>query len=264
MDNRELHVAELSVARQFVDICEKNKLNYYMLGGTLLGAVRHKGFIPWDDDMDFGMPREDYDKLLRLLKTEYSDIFLVTHYSVSDTHDYQLKLESDKVKIIHNGLEKNPWIDILPLDGMPNNFLFRKIHSLRLLSLRALYKISHMSSNVADFNPYRTKVESLIIKIAKIIALEKIFVEKDQLNKLDRSLRKYSFKQSDYVINFMGAYKLKEMFPKSIYEDSVLYTFENEKFCGPRNYDYVLTQLYGDYMTPPKDEDKNKHSTEIV
>lgn len=264
MDNRKLHVAELEVAGQFVDICEKNNLKYYMLGGTLLGAVRHNGFIPWDDDMDFGMPRNDYEKLISLLISKYKDDFIISHYSVAPTHDYQLKLESNRVKIIHNGTEKNPWIDILPMDGMPNNLFKRKLHSMRLLSLRALYKISHMSTNVADFNPYRTKLEKRIIKISKILSLEKIFEEKRQLDHLDKALKRYTFEESNYVVNFMGAYKLKEMFPKGVYEDIALYKFEDKEFFGPRNYDVVLKQLYGDYMIPPNDVDRNKHSTHLV
>lgn len=264
MDNKNLHIEELKVASKFVEICEKNNLRYYMLGGTLLGAVRHGGFIPWDDDMDFGMPRNDYDKLLLLLLTEYKKDFIITHYSVSNTHDYQLKLESDKVKILHNGREKNPWIDILPLDGMPNNFFLRKLHGIHLLSLRALYKISHMSSNVADFNPYRTRLEKWIIKAAELMKLENFFVEETRLNRLDRLLRKYSFDNNNYVINFMGAYKLKEMFPKKVYEDVILYKFEDKTFFGPKDYDSVLKQLYGEYMVPPSDAAKNKHSTTII
>lgn len=264
VNNSKLHQAELVVAKRFLDVCEKYKLNYFMLGGTLLGAIRHKGFIPWDDDMDFGMPREDYNKLLDILKNKENNLFTIKHYDFNNSHDYQLKLEIDSIKISHAGNISSPWIDILPMDGMPNNKFKRKLHSLKLLSLRAFYKISHMSINVAEFNPYRTKTEKLIIDISKFLRLEKILNEKKVLSKLDKSMTKYSFYKQDYVITFMGAYKLKEMFPKEYYIPSKKYIFEDLMLNGPNNYDAVLKQLYGDYMIPPKDDEKNKHSTEIV
>lgn len=268
MDNRKMQIAELKIAKKFVEICEKNNLRYFMLGGTLLGAVRHEGFIPWDDDMDFGMPRDDYEKFIKLLKNNDNFGLSINHYQFNDSHDYQLKIESKEVRIIDastkTSKEKNVWIDILPLDGMPNNSLYRRIHSLKLLSLRALYKISHLSSNVAEKNPYRTRTEQLIIDVAKFLSLENMLNERKMLTLIDTNLKKYKYNDSFYVVNFMGAYKLKEMFPKKIYDDSFLYSFEDMKLVGPKNFDVVLSQLYGDYMTPPSDEDKNKHSTEVI
>lgn len=262
-NNQKIHKEELKIAEKYLEICTKYNLEYYILGGTLLGAVRHQGFIPWDDDMDFGMPREDYEKFLKII-TSKKNIFKVTHFSLKHTHDYQIKLQVEGIKVLQDGKEIHPWIDILPLDGMPNNSILRKFHSMKLLSLRALYKISHMTDNVANFNPYRTKLEKNIINIAKILKLESIINEEFILSKLDRNLKKYSYYEKENIINFMGAYKLKEMFPRKIYDDKKFYNFENLQLKGPVNYDLVLTQLYGDYMTPPKKENQNKHNTKVI
>jgi lipopolysaccharide cholinephosphotransferase len=81
-----------------------------------------------------------------------------------------------------------------------------------------------------------------------------------QLNKLDKSLKKYDIENSNYIVNFMGQYKFKEMFHKSKYGNGTLYDFEDVKVMGPDDYDFVLTQMYGDYMTPPKDDEKNAHA----
>ena len=262
-----LHSHLLEIAKEFTEICKLNDLRYYMLGGTLLGAVLHEGFIPWDEDMDFGMPREDYEQFLVILKNEGHN-FSVNHFSINESPDYPIRLESKKMKIIDNttgkGVVKYPWIDILPLDGMPNNSFRRKIHSFKLLSLRALYKISQLSTNVAEYNPQRSKFESFVIFISKKVKLENFFDEKKTLKSLEKKLTKFKYDESDFVVDFMGAYKLKEMFPRKIYKESKLYKFEDTFFLGPDNYDSVLKQLYGDYMEIPSVEKRFKHNFEII
>ncbi|MDQ8371298.1 LicD family protein [Enterococcus faecium] len=267
MSNEKIHEAELEVAKHFVEICKKNNLEYFMLGGTFLGAVRHKGFIPWDDDMDFGMPRRDYEQFIKIVKTQNNGDYLLAIFEDGNNHDYPIKLESTKqrIKEFSTGKERvrNAWIDIFPLDGMPNSKLAQNVQKFRLLSLRALFKLSQLSKNVSVDNPYRTSTEKIIISVGRIIRLEKLLSEEKLFHKLDRQLKKYSYENSDFVVNFMGAYKFKEMFPKKIYEDLISYEFEDVTFKAPTDYDLVLTQMYGDYLVPPKDEDKNKHNTEI-
>ena len=258
---------ELAIAKYFIALCENNGLEYFMLGGTLLGAVRHKGFIPWDDDMDFGMPREDYEKFIEILNKE-SNEYIIGYYKLGTSRDYPLKLESDTVQVKDMSTSKlkirNAWIDIFPLDGMPNGRLAKNIHKFRLLSLRALFKISQLSDMVSESNPYRSTKEKLIISIAKFMRLEYFLNERKILDKLDKRLKKYSYEKSNYVVNFMGAYKFKEMFPKDYYKQLVDYSFDAIKFKGPKKYDDILSQMYGNYMILPDEKDRNKHSTEVI
>lgn len=267
MNNRRIHEAELLIAKYFIDICKKNHFNYFILGGTFLGAVRHKGFIPWDDDMDFGMPREDYEKLIQYLKDNPSKAFNLCSFADRTNRDYPIKIESQDLKLVDNLLVeeriRNVWIDIFPLDGVPTNFILMNVHKVKLLSLRALFKLSQLSSNVSVNNFSRTRIEKLIIAVGKLIKIEKVLNEEKLCNKLDEVLKKYSYEKSELVVNFMGAYKFKEMFPKKIYEETETYLFEDTYMTGPKDYDYVLTQMYGNYMTPPKDNEKNKHQTTI-
>ena len=262
-----MHIEELKIAEYFVNICNENNLKYFMMGGTLLGAIRHKGFIPWDDDMDFSLPRKDYEKLFELLKKETSGAYSVKHYSLGNNRDYPMKLESNKVELrdFSTGEEKirNVWIDIFPLDGMPSTKYRLAIKKIRLLSIRALFKLSQLSQ-VSLNNQNRSQIEKLIIKVGAIFKLEKILNETKMLNKLDKELKKHSYEEEEFVVNFMGAYKFKEMFPKKIYEETKLYKFENMEFIGPKLFDKVLSQMYGEYMKLPKEEDRNKHSTEII
>ena len=120
-DIQKLHDVNLALAKEFVHICDDNGLTYYMLGGTMLGAVRHKGFIPWDDDMDFGMPRKDYESFLAIAPRLISDNLDLLHYKTHPDYRYyiaRLQNKYTKVMEIGNG-ETCASIDIFPLDGSP-------------------------------------------------------------------------------------------------------------------------------------------------
>ena len=124
---RQLQLVELDILKQFLEICEKHALTYYMLGGTLLGAVRHKGFIPWDDDIDIGMPRPDYEKFLKLatydLKPPYQ---LHTLFQNRGEYNYYYaRVENPETRVLRKMAIEDvhipAWIDVFPLDGVPND-----------------------------------------------------------------------------------------------------------------------------------------------
>lgn len=261
---RKLQLAELEILREFLKICNKNKLEYFMLGGTFLGAIRHKGFIPWDDDIDIGMPREDYEKFIKLVLENKNENFEI--YDLKQS--FYIKLMSNKVKakfkMFLEEQEMGVFVDIFPLDGMPNNFIRRKVHMLKLLYLRMLYQYSRFSMSVNIINKKRPIHEKVLIFIGKIIPFEKFLDSSKRILALNRMLKKYKYSESDYIVNFMGAYKFKEMFPKEIYDEAKEYKFEDLTLKGPQNYNYVLKQLYGDYMKFPSENERNKHSSEVI
>lgn len=265
--NKKLHDEEIKIANYFVEICKKNNLQYFMMGGTLLGAIRHKGFIPWDDDMDFALSRKDYERLYDILMAENNSEYIIKHYKLNNNKDYPMKIESNVVQLkdtsTGNEIIRNVWIDIFPLDGMPSNRIKLNIKKIKLLVLRALFKLSQLSQ-VSLENHSRSKLEKLIIKLGEIFKLEYFINEKKMLNYLDKELTKDEFESSDIIVNFMGAYKFKEMFPKEIYMESMLFEFEDIYLNGPKNYDTVLSQMYGDYMELPNIDERNKHNTEII
>ena len=173
----------------------------------------------------------------------------------------------DKEIIDNSALEKRrryTWIDIFPLDGMPNNVFIRQIHKTQLLYRRLLLQYSNFSKVVNQNLPNRPLHERILIQIGNIVKPDKYLNTDKCLYKLDELLKKYDYDNSKYVVNFMGAYKFKEMFNKKIYDDKELYEFEGKKYYAPRDYDLVLSQMYGDYMTPPKDKDKHKHHISTV
>lgn len=260
----------LHVLREVVRVLDELKIPYYMQGGTMLGAIRHGGFIPWDDDVDLGIPRADYDRLLKEVSARLPEnLELRTYDDETDHHYYFARIVDTRYQIRRMGsLEErleNIWVDLFPLDGMPNGCLARQWHKFRLLMTRLKFHLSCFEK-VNIKRPGRPLVERIIIRIAMLTRVGKWFNTRKQLDKMDRLLKKYPPEKSDYLVNFTGqtSYKFNEMFKKEVYGDGKLYGFESFSLMGPAQYDVYLKSLYGDYMTPPREEDRNAHAAELV
>ena len=260
----------LHVLENVLNISEKMNLKCYMQGGTMLGAIRHGGFIPWDDDVDLGMMRDDYEYFLKHVE-EYlpENLELRTYWDESEHHYYFARIIDNRHLIKRMGSAEvryeNVWVDIFPLDGMPNKKIKLEIHKIKLSVARLFYNFSCIKKVNAK-RPGRPLLEKIIINIAVKLPVDKFFNTKKCLDKIDCLLKKYPVKKSELVINFMGqtSFKFTEMLNKNIYGCDSYYLFENVKMLGPEKYDQYLTSLYGNYMIPPKDSDKNAHVSELV
>ena len=268
MDNHHLSPVQEMILDVFAPIykyLESNHMEYYMLGGTLLGAIRHQGFIPWDDDIDIGIPREQYEQFLREIEANLPEHFkLYTYQSNFDVHHYYFARVVDmRYSLKRTGSlierDENVWVDIFPLDGMPNGRISRAMHKIRLMKARFLYHCACFDK-VNLKRPNRPLSERVAIKLISVTGFGQKSDASKRLDRIDSLLRKYPYESSNYVVNFMGQYKFKEMFPKSWYGAGKLYPFETYQLSGPVEYDRILTQMYGDYMTPPRDSDKNAHA----
>ena len=144
---RKLQQVELGIIKVFSDICEKYGLRYYLVGGTMLGAVRHHGFIPWDDDMDVGMPRPDYERFAKIVQNELPSGYQFLNYKKDSTYKrYFSRLVDVSVKVYNASntktITESAWLDIFPFDGMPTKKLCQKIHFWHLTVIRFFYHAS--------------------------------------------------------------------------------------------------------------------------
>ena len=231
---RRLQIAQLDLVRLYKEICEKEHLRYFMIGGTMLGAVRHKGFIPWDDDVDFGMPRADHDKFLKAAGKYLPEGYhLLDDKTTKDYLYYIPRLTCSKTKVRCSMYEEESIedvsIDVFALDGMPDTKLGQYIHEFRMLAMHALYKFSVFDKYVAVNNPKRTWYEKVLCFLCKHLSLQKLFSPRKRLDARDRMSRRYDYDESNFIMNHMGAYKLKDMFPKSVFGDGKQYDFEGLK-----------------------------------
>ena len=263
---RQLQLVELEMFKEVVRICNKYHLTYFMSAGTFLGAVRHKGFIPWDDDMDMRMPRPDYEKLVRVLRKELKPPYIAQYFRLDkNVHRYFCRVENTRVHLHRNqtvkGEDSNAWIDIFPLDGMPSNkllFNLRKMH----LKYRKMWMQLSVFDEIVDVTKKRVWYERIIVFLALHTPIQKCLSWEKQWRKLDRALKSYSVNRSDTYMNFMSAYKFKDVIPQKVYGKGKEYQFEDTTFMGPEDYDTFLKTLYGDYMKLPPVEKRKKHGIE--
>ena len=263
---RELQLCELQLVKAVLSIWERHQLTVFMMGGTFLGAVRHKGFIPWDDDVDLGMSREDYETFLRVAPQELPQGYILRHFAKDpDMPYYPAQVVDPSFEILDTSAQiaktRSAWIDLFPLDGMPKGKMGCFFHKYRLLYLRMMLKFSQFSQVVAVNLAHRPLHERILIAVGKHLHLESRLDTNKRMHLIDRCLRKYPYETASQVVNFMGAYKFREMFPKKIYDSLSEYPFEDLQLLAPSDYDTVLRQMYGDYMTPPPQNEQNKHGT---
>ncbi len=258
-----LHQVDMDIVKEVVALCDKHGLSYYMLGGTMLGAIRHGGFIPWDDDIDLGMPRDDYEAFLEIAPRELSENLKIVNYRTDPNYQYYITRVQDvdtkveEERIGNDSRYTHASIDIFPIDGTPNNKLLRKIYFFRVLYHRALMSLCYKDS--IDRKRKRSKKEQLLLWVMEHIPVEKLTTPYKQKCKIDKLLRKQKVEGSKYIGNIMGAYRTREIIPAEYYGKGAFYDFEDIKLRGLEKYDEYLTHTYGDYMQLPPEDQRKTH-----
>lgn len=258
-----LHQVDMDIVKEVVRICNAHGFKYYMLGGTMLGAIRHKGFIPWDDDIDLGMPREDYEAFLELADKELAHHLKVVNYRNDPNYMYYItRVQDTQTRVVEERIgNDNKYtcasIDIFPIDGTPNNPLLRKLYFFRVLYHRALMSLCYKDS--IDRKRKRSKKEKLLLWIMERIPVEKLTTPYKQKCKIDKLLRKQKVAGSKYIGNIMGAYRTREIVPADFYGEGAMYPFEDMELRGMAKADEYLTYTYGDYMQLPPEEQRKTH-----
>ena len=259
----ELQQVDLEIVKEVVEICDEHNLTYYMIGGTFLGAIRHKGFIPWDDDVDLGMPRDDYEKFLEVASSNLSNHLQVVNYKTDSTYMYYItRIRDVRTKVVETRIGNDvkythASIDIFPLDGSPNNTVLRNLYFFRVMFHRAMTSLCYKDS--IDPDRKRGLLERVFLWGLTLLPVERLFDARKQKDKIDALMRRHKYYDSEYVGCLMGAYRTNEMLRRDIFGKGEIYNFEDVRLRGPEKYDKFLTCLYGDYMKLPPVEARKTH-----
>lgn len=250
---RRIQLTELEILNEVVRICDEHSLNYFFVEGTLLGAMRHHGFIPWDDDIDIGMPREDYDRFLAICEENLGERFVLQWYETDEK--YWLPFAKVRLKntiytehrASENLKEKGFWIDIFPFDHSGD--LVKRATRSKGKHLKRLFSLSVFLGRGGTF------LQRCFVLPLKILHIKC----RDILRRYDKIAKKGA---GDYIVNYGSAYEFKrQTMPRDWYFPPRKEYFEGKLYNVPNCAEKVLTQIYGNYMQlPPKSERTPRHA----
>ena len=259
----EIQAREYELLKQFDAYCKRHGLTYCLCGGTLLGAVRHKGFIPWDDDIDLMMPREDYERLRDLSRGETVSDCLRVRYPGDAGYPYGfMKAVDTRTVVYERNITRDEQRTGLALDIFPLDRMYVSPWKNRLLLTRVKFwiQVGKVGAGMvrAEKDSLKKRLRNLVMlllrPIAACVSYEKAMARVDRIASGRRTL-------APYILGNLGwPNQWKDMFPKEVFDSYVDLDFGADKFPCPTGYDAYLTQLYGDYMRIPKEGERAAHS----
>ena len=255
------HVQEVSlmILKDFIKFCDENQINYVVAYGTTLGAIRHKGFIPWDDDIDLMMLRKDYNKFLNVMDKINSEKYEI--FTMENTKNYYKLLAKISLKgtrtydFWHNNadFEMGLCIDIFILDDIPLNNFQKSIFLKRRAFHRKLADILEITNSDMYISRNKEIIGRILKRFFDIFHINQKFLINQ--NKRLRKEKKGAIECCDLAYNFI--------FPKDIFENPIKVKFENIEVNIPNDWDGYLKEVYGDYMELPPENERIIHVGEI-
>ena len=256
MTEKEAKQCMINILSYIDNICRKNKINYSIYYGSLIGAIRHKGIIPWDDDIDIILLKEDYDKLIKILKTQNNEYKILDETTDTKCVLPFAKLVNTKTYIEQDNMNKDNnmglFVDIFCFNNFPDKD--KKLYYKKII----FYKLLIDGLNYKNFK--KGEDYYYLKKVRNIIA--KIFGKKYLMKKYIKLCNKYNYCKTNRVISNWPEYYNpleKEIVNKSEFKNFIRVDFENIKVMITKDYDILLKRYFGDYMTPPPKEKRINH-----
>ena len=250
-----LKITELNILKAFICICKENKLQYYLVGGSAIGAIRHQGFIPWDDDIDVGMPRKDYNRFLEIAQVSLPDYYFLQTYETDPEYLANFaKIRDSRTTFIESSMKNRRinhgvYIDVFPLDYYPE----KHEKWFKFIELLQSARLSKEFASQPSFKMRVTQFIALILFPSVNLTLRK------------RNEHIQSVEVSSKITNFCGAWGDRETVPAQLFGEGYLVAFEDIEVLVPKDYDTYLQHIYGDYMKlPPAEKQVSHHHTEII
>ena len=249
---------ELDILLAVDNICRKHNIVYWLGYGTLLGSVRHQGFIPWDDDMDICIPRKDYNKFRNICMSELPEFYFYQSHRTDKNYYYLF----DKIRIkgtvfkescmANSDINHGVYIDIFPIDYLPGDIINGNIQYYMVRIIRAI-----INSRFLDLKT-RKGIKRVIATIIRFVfshtSMDKLWEQAEKI------ASKHSNDKQFKMGCFMSPYGKKDFFESDLLKKLIEMEFEGYKFYVPKEYDKILSRIYGDYMTlPPVDKRKTIH-----
>lgn len=251
LSGEEVKRKEVEILNHIVAVCEKHGLRYYLSYGTLLGAIRHKGFIPWDDDIDISMPRADYEQLLKVMLANPDKRFVALTPKSKGYPYHYAKVVDLSTKLVEENLDdfagNGLWVDIFPLDGVDTTEPTRQKKLAKYFnSCRASASFKHCPANN---KPWKWRMCKMIgtRNFSRLVTW---------------ASRRLPFDSAQYVAHMPTA--MQYLFPRRLFDKVIKVKFEGALYDAPADYDEYLKILYADYMQIPPESQRITHSVKAI
>lgn len=256
---REYQLAQLELIKMMDELCSKLNLTYYIIGGTLLGAVRHDGFIPWDPDIDIAMPRKDYEAVRDYFAKNESERYFYQHYSTEKNHlspHALIRIKDSHVIFKSTSTRFNPrydgiYLDIFPLDYAP---LSNKLQKKQMKKIKRIKEIITLKAGyVYTCNNMLTIIGKRCISLL-LSPVSFAFLNR----KMDETMQMYNDRSAEHLVSMASHYSYwKQLMPKEIYGAPNRINFEGLSLSAPAKIHDYLTRIYGNYMELPPENQRN-------
>lgn len=249
----------LSIMDEIDSYCREHHIEYYLVGGTLLGAIRHKGFIPWDDDMDIGLSRKDYNRLISEFNSKSGNVQIADYKNTAHYKWASAKAYDNRTVLIELGDTKNVtgvFVDLFPLDGIIGEKKTVQKEVLRKKRWKDILTLKHLK-----IDEKRPMYKNLIVLLGRVLYLIPDTFLIKQINASDKN--PIAFEKCRYVCNFCGAWGIRELTKSRNFMSAIDAEFEGRKYRIPIGYDDYLKTVYGEYMSPPPKEKQVSHHSSV-